>query len=101
MITDHDGTARGICNCRKCGGYSPRERLDLECLRADITEALTDAAEAAIDGQPRTPEWRATYNAALTGLLAVPEAYTPSEAHKYATEAANIAFSAAEMTVES
>lgn len=90
---DHDEDARMICVCRECGHDSPRERPDVDCLRAEISEALADAAKEAIETQPRTPEWCATYNAAVTGLLAGdPEGQrSPSNVHEWATKQANVA----------
>lgn len=87
---EHHEEARTICDCSDCGGKMS-QRPGPDCLRHVISEALIVAAEDAIDGQPRTPEWRATYNAAITGMMAEGDITIPT-CHSWATKVANASF---------
>lgn len=87
---DANEAARMACDCRGCGGSASR-RPDGDCLRDDITEAILDTLAAALQGQPRTPEWLGTYNAALAGIYAAGDYPIDSQgdAHARASDAAN------------
>lgn len=60
--------ARQACDCNECGG-GVGVRKDGDCLHDVIEEAIRAAVDDAIRTKARTPEWWATYNAAVTGLM--------------------------------
>lgn len=89
--TEASEMARMTCDCNECGGLDA-DRKGGDCLRESIADAITDSIADAIKTKPRTPEWWATYNAAVTGLLAS-AAYSESAAgrlHEMASEQADV-----------
>lgn len=67
------------------------EHWDQLCKRVPALKGWAIGTGDALQPGADADRWWATYNAALTGLLSVPDTYTPPDAHDVAAEAAFVA----------